>query len=97
MSDLHDRDFYPWPTEQSTLLRAGKFSSADIAYFDQCAVLKNYKLIRHYTDRRVRRWLMRRTGREVTGFGQILDEYLYKSLGVYDVPVRLADMPRAKV
>ena len=67
------------------------------AYFDNGAVLKTYKLVRNYTDRRVRRWLMRRTGREGSGFAQIPDEYLYKTLGLYAVPVRLADLPRAKV
>ena len=40
---------------------------------------------------------MRRTGREGTGFGELPDEVLYKTLGLYDVPVRLADLPRAKV
>ena len=32
MSDLYDRDFYAWATEQSALLRAGKLSAADIAH-----------------------------------------------------------------
>jgi hypothetical protein len=67
------------------------------AYFDQGAVLKTYKLVRHYTERRVRRWLMRRTRRRGTGIGQFPDEYLYNTLGLYAVPVRLTDLPRAKV
>ncbi len=32
MSDLYDRDFYAWANEQSTLLRAGKLSAADIEH-----------------------------------------------------------------
>jgi hypothetical protein len=31
MSDNYERDFYAWANEQAALLRAGKFSSADIA------------------------------------------------------------------
>jgi ribosomal protein L29 len=31
MSDLYDRDFYAWASQQSDLLRAGKLSEADIA------------------------------------------------------------------
>lgn len=32
MSDLYDRDFHAWATEQSALLRAGRLSDADIAH-----------------------------------------------------------------
>jgi RNA-directed DNA polymerase len=66
------------------------------AYFNQGPVLKTYELIHRYTERRVRRWLMRRTGRRGTGFGQIPDEYLYETLGLFAVPRRRADLPRAK-
>jgi hypothetical protein len=40
---------------------------------------------------------MRRTGRGGTGLGQIPDEYLYHTLGLYAVPMRLTDLPRAKL
>jgi hypothetical protein len=30
MSDLYDRDFYAWANEQAALLRAGRFSAADM-------------------------------------------------------------------
>jgi RNA-directed DNA polymerase len=66
-------------------------------YFDQGPVIKTYDLIRAYTERRVRRWLMRRTGRRGAGIRQIPDEYLYGTLGLYRVPRRRADLPRAKV
>ncbi len=55
-----------------------------------------YDRVRDYTERRVRRWLMRRTGRRGIGFGQIPDEYLYGTLGLYRVPARRDDLPRAK-
>ena len=44
----------------------------------------------------IRRWLTRRTGRRGAGFGQIPDEYLHGTLGLYRVPQRRADLPRAK-
>ncbi|HKN31537.1 MAG TPA: DUF29 domain-containing protein [Roseiarcus sp.] len=31
MSDAYDADFYAWAMEQAALLRAGRFSAADIA------------------------------------------------------------------
>jgi hypothetical protein len=41
--------------------------------------------------------LMRRTGRRGVGFHQIPSEYLYEKLGLYSVPRRRIDLPRAKV
>jgi hypothetical protein len=32
MSDLYERDFYAWTTEQAGLLRAGNLSGVDIAH-----------------------------------------------------------------
>ena len=55
-----------------------------------------YDLIRRYTERRVRRWLMRRTRRRGVGFNQISNEHLYETLGLYDIPSRRRDLPRAK-
>ena len=55
-----------------------------------------YDLIRRYTERRVRRWLMRRTKRRGVGFDQISNEYLYEALGLYAIPSRRRDLPRAK-
>jgi hypothetical protein len=40
---------------------------------------------------------MRRTGKPGAGFRQIPDEYLYEMLGLYRIPRRRADLPRAKV
>jgi hypothetical protein len=36
-------------------------------------------------------------GRKGTGFGQIPDEYLYETLGLYIVPRNRSDLPRAKI
>jgi RNA-directed DNA polymerase len=66
-------------------------------YFDQGPVMKVYGLIRRYTERRVRRWLVKRRGGRGTGYRQFPDEYLYQNLGLYVLPLRRADLPSAKV
>jgi RNA-directed DNA polymerase len=65
-------------------------------YFNQGPVVTTYDVIRRYTERRVRRWLMRRTGQQGAGFAQIPEKYLYETLGLYIVPIRRADLSRAK-
>ena len=47
--------------------------------------LQSTESVRRYTERRVRRWLMRRTGQRGTGFARIPDKYLYETLGLYAV------------
>ncbi|MGB2597873.1 MAG: hypothetical protein WBC87_23475 [Pseudolabrys sp.] len=39
----------------------------------------------------------RRAGRRGVGFRQIPNEYLYETLGLYGIPRRRVDLPRAKV
>ena len=96
---IHERTSRQWYSDEpeNTVARISSLLRGWCAYFDQGPVLKTYKLIHDYTERRVRRWLMRRSGRRGTGFAQIPDEYLYKTLGLYAVPYRRADLPRAKV
>ena len=40
---------------------------------------------------------MRRSGQAGTGYRQYPDEYLYETLGLFRVPRRRVDLPRAKV
>jgi RNA-directed DNA polymerase len=39
---------------------------------------------------------MRRTGRRGRGFGQISQAYLHDTLGLFRIPARRTDLPRAK-
>jgi group II intron reverse transcriptase/maturase len=96
---IHERTTSRWNSEEptSTVASINSLLRGWCAYFDQGAVLDTYKLVRKYTERRVRRWLTRRTGQRGTGIAQISDEYLYGALGLYDVPVRLNDLSRAKL
>lgn len=55
-------------------------------YFNQGPVTPVYRLIRKYTERRLRRWLMRRQQRRGTGYRQYPDAYLYETLGLHQLP-----------
>jgi group II intron reverse transcriptase/maturase len=96
---VHERTSSQWYFDEpaSTVARISSLLRGWCGYFDQGPVMEIYDLVRAYTDRRIRRWLMRRTGRRGTGFRQIPDEYVYETLGLYRVPRRRADLPRAKV
>jgi group II intron reverse transcriptase/maturase len=55
-------------------------------YFDQGPVIRVYRVIRRYTERRVRRWLMRRQQKRGTGYRQYPDAHLYQTLGLFKPP-----------
>ena len=95
---LHARTSGQWYPDEpaNTVARISSLLRGWCGYFNQGPVLPIYAFIRSYTERRVRRWLMRRAGRRGTGFRQIPDEYLYGALGLYAIPRRRADLPRAK-
>jgi hypothetical protein len=65
-------------------------------YFNQGRVIRAYRIIRRYTERRLRRWLMRRAGMRGTGYRQYPDEYLYETLGLYRLPDNRAAVTKAK-
>lgn len=65
-------------------------------YFNQGPVAPIYRKIRQYTERRLRRWLMRRQQRQGTGYKQYPDAYLYETLGLYELPTSRAAMLNAK-
>ena len=66
-------------------------------YFDQGPVLREYRQIRNYTERRLRRWLRRRQHKRGTGYKRYPDAYLYERLGLFKPPASPSDMPKAKV
>ena len=95
---IHERTSSQWYADapQTTVDRISRLLRGWCGYFDQGPVIRIYHLVRRYTERRIRRWLMRRTGRAGTGFAQISDKYLYQTLGLYAVPLRRTDLSRAK-
>jgi RNA-directed DNA polymerase len=65
-------------------------------YFDQGPVLKEYRAVQNYTERRLRRWLMRRRQKRGTGYRQYPDEFLYGKLGLIRLASSRADLSNAK-
>jgi group II intron reverse transcriptase/maturase len=65
-------------------------------YFNQGPVFKEYWYIRRYTEKRVRRWLMRRQKRQGTGYRQYSTDYLYGTLGLYKPWVSSSNRSSAK-
>ncbi|WP_198424409.1 group II intron maturase-specific domain-containing protein [Pseudomonas fluorescens] len=66
-------------------------------YFDQGPVLKHYRILQRYTERRIRRWLVKkhkRRGR--SGYRLYPDAFLYGKLSLHQLPVRMADVSSAK-
>jgi len=57
-------------------------------YFDQGPVYKEYKFLANYTERRLRRWLMKKHKRRGTGYRQYPDRFLYEELGLYKPQVK---------
>ena len=77
-------------TEINSLLRGW------CGYFDQGPVMKSYDLIRRYVDRRLRPWLVRRTGGRGRGFKQYTQDYLHDTLGLFPIPIKRTDRSSAK-
>ena len=96
---IHQRTSSQWYVDepQTTVDRISSLLRGWCGYFNQGPVIRIFEFVRRYTERRMRRWLMRRTGRAGAGFAQIPDKYLYETLGLYAVPTRRADLSRTKV
>ena len=96
---IHDRTSSQWYTDdpRERVARISSLLRGWCGYFDQGPVIRTYQMVRRYTERRVRRWLLRRAGQRGAGFAQIPDKYLYETLGLSAVPLRRADLSRAKV
>lgn len=57
-------------------------------YFNQGPVFREYRTLKSYTERRLRRWLMKKHKRRGTGYRQYPDEYLYERLGLFKPTVQ---------
>jgi len=98
LTRIHERTTSQWYADEpeNTITVLSRLLRGWCGYFDQGPVMSIYDLIRRYTERRVRRWFMRRTRRRGVGFNQISNEYLYETLGLYAIPSRRRDLLRAK-
>jgi group II intron reverse transcriptase/maturase len=85
-----------WQLPEERILELNPILRGWCGYFNQGPVTRVYQLIRRYTERRLRRWLMRREQRHGTGYKQYPDEYLYRKLGLYELPQTRAAVLKAK-
>jgi RNA-directed DNA polymerase len=95
---IHDATTRQWYPDQpvNRIKRLNTMIRGWAGYFNQGPVVQVYRAVQLYTERRVRRWLMRRSGRRGTGYRQYPDAHLYEVLGLYKLPRRRADLPNAK-
>ena len=95
---IHDATTPQWYPDEPTnrIRRLNTMIRGWAGYFDQGPVVQVYRAIQLYTERRVRRWLMRRSGRRGTGYRRYPDAHLYAVLGLHKLPNRRADLPNAK-
>ncbi len=98
MREIHEQTTKQWyasePRIRTTVINQKLRGWA--GYFDQRPVVKEYRTIRNYTERRLRRWLMRRSKQRDTGYRQYPDAYLYEKLGLFMLPCSRADQSNAK-
>ncbi len=82
---IHDATARRWnlTSPQNRVLEINAILRGWCGYFDQGPVFAQYWLLRKYTERRLRRWLMHKHRRRGTGYRQYPDEYLYETLGLY--------------
>ncbi len=96
---IHDETSRQWllSTEDIRVKTLNQILRGWCGYFNQGPVLPCYKVLRRYTEKRLRRWLANKHKmRGTTGYRQFPDEYLYDKLGLYQVATIRADVPRAK-
>ena len=95
---IHERTSPQWYADEplNTVKRINVLVRGWCGYFNQGPVMETYWLIRRYMERRVRRWLVRRTGDGGAGL-KLPDKYLYETLGLYALPELRTGLSRAKV
>lgn len=96
---IHDETSRQWllSTAEIRVAKLNQILRGWCGYFNQGPVLPCYRVLRRYTEKRLRRWLVNKHKmRGTTGYRQFPDEHLYKKLGLYDIAQVMADVPRAK-
>jgi hypothetical protein len=95
---IHERTTPQWyaDTPVSTVARLSTLLRGWCGYFNQGPIMATRERIRRYTEVRLRRWLMRRSGFMGTGLKRFPAKYLHETLGLYDVRVTRRDLSNAK-
>ncbi len=99
MGKIHDETSRQWllSTAEKRVEEINRILRGWCGYFNQGPVIASYKILRKYTEKRLRRWLVDKSKRRgTTGYRQYPDEYLYNELGLYKIALVMADVSRAK-
>jgi len=98
LGKIHEETSSRWNWEQppERVAEINRILRGWCNYFNQGPVARVYRLVRKYTERRLRRWLMRRQQRSGTGYKQYPDAYLYDRLGLLMLPESRMAMTKAK-
>jgi RNA-directed DNA polymerase len=93
---IHDRTTPQWYPDNpsNTVVVISRLLRGWCGYFDQGPVMKTYDFIRLYVERRLRHWLMRRTGGRGRGFEQYSQDYLHDTLGLFRMAFALGRSSR---
>jgi len=96
---IHERTTPQWyaDTPLSTVTRINTLLRGWCGYFNQGPVMLTRERVRRYTETRLRRWLLRRSGYRGTGLAQFPAKHLYETLGLCDVRIKRGDLSSAKV
>lgn len=90
------RSWY-WTTPEDRIECINRVIRGWANYFNQGPVFDSYQQIQRYTERRLRRWLVKKhKQRGRSGVRLYSDEYLYEHLGLHRLPSSKADLLSAK-
>jgi group II intron reverse transcriptase/maturase len=95
---IHERTTRQWypDTPENTVAVISRLLRGWCGYFDQGPVAKTYNFVGQYVERRLRHWLMRRTGSKGRGFERYPQDYLQETLKLYRLPRQRTDRSSAK-
>lgn len=95
---VHDETSRRWnqDTAEKRVEEVNRVVRGWCGYFDQGPVYEQYRRLRKYIERRMRRWLMKKHKRRGTGYRQYSDEFLYETLGLFNPHVHRVGRARAK-
>jgi RNA-directed DNA polymerase len=95
---IHDETAIRWSptTADSRVKKLNLILRGWSNYFNQGPVLKDYERIKKYTERRIRRFLVRKHKLKGTGYKQYPEAFLYEKLGLFRLPRTMAEVASAK-
>lgn len=87
-----------WDSVERRIDRVNAVVRGWAGYFNQGPILEAYRILERYAANRIRRWLVKKhRHRGTKGYRRFPDSMLHETLGLIRLPMRMADLPSAKV